>query len=201
LNTMPLLKTYTVFNVAQIEGLPEHFYAKPTNPPPLAERIAHAGAFVTDTGADIHHGDNMAYYAPSRDMRFTFGQELRGRTEQETKRDDDREQKSDNQCGLLRQHSPFNVYSLLSTACSSVRIGLTSPLSRELAEKITTLRAAIMTCSPVCGFLPGRGFLLFTVNVPKLEMPMGSPCCRVVLRSAKNQSSSVAASFFEIPAS
>jgi len=66
-HAIPFLKTYTVFNVEQIEGLPEHFYAKPTNPLPLAERIAHADAFVTATGADIHHGGNMAYYAPSPD--------------------------------------------------------------------------------------------------------------------------------------
>lgn len=65
---IPFMKGYTVFNVEQIDGLPAHFYAKPSNPLPLSERIAHADAFVTATGAEIHHGGNMAYYAPARDI-------------------------------------------------------------------------------------------------------------------------------------
>ncbi len=65
---IPFVKGYTVFNVEQIDGLPAHFYAKPTNPLPLSERIAHADAFVTATGAEIHHGGNMAYYAPAHDL-------------------------------------------------------------------------------------------------------------------------------------
>lgn len=65
---IPFMKGYTVFNVEQIEGLPTHFYTKPTNPLPLSERIEHADRFVTATGADIHHGGNMAFYAPSRDI-------------------------------------------------------------------------------------------------------------------------------------
>src|SRR3954466_9802487 len=35
----------------------------------------------------------------------------------------------------------------------------------------------IMICS-VCGFRPGREFLLRTLNLPKLEIEMDSPCCR-----------------------
>ncbi len=65
---IPFMKGYTVFNLEQIEGLPEHFYAQPVNPLPLAERIEHADTFVTATGAAIHHGGNQAFYAPSRDM-------------------------------------------------------------------------------------------------------------------------------------
>jgi len=65
---IPFMKGYTVFNVEQIDGLPAHFYAKPSNPLPLSERIAHADAFVTATGAEIHHGGNMAYYAPVCDI-------------------------------------------------------------------------------------------------------------------------------------
>lgn len=48
---IPFMKGYTVFNVEQIDGLPAHFYAKPSNPLPLPERIDHADAFVTATGA------------------------------------------------------------------------------------------------------------------------------------------------------
>jgi len=65
---IPFMKGYTVFNVEQIDGLPTHFYAKPTNPLPFSERIEHADRFVTATGADIHHVGNMAFYAPCRDI-------------------------------------------------------------------------------------------------------------------------------------
>jgi antirestriction protein ArdC len=64
---IPFLKAYTVFNVEQIEGLPKPFHA--TAEPRLdpTARIAHAEAFVAETGADIGHGGDQAYYAPSAD--------------------------------------------------------------------------------------------------------------------------------------
>jgi antirestriction protein ArdC len=61
------MKGYT-FNVEQVDGLPAHYYAQPENPLPLSERIAHADAFMTGTGATIQHGGNSAFYAPSRDV-------------------------------------------------------------------------------------------------------------------------------------
>ena len=64
---IPFMKGYTVFNVEQVDGLPAHYYAQPENPLPLSERIAHADAFITGTGALIQHGGNSAFYAPSRD--------------------------------------------------------------------------------------------------------------------------------------
>lgn len=64
---IPFMKGYTVFNVEQIDGLPEHYYARPANPLPLAERIANADWFIKDTGADIRHGGNSAYFMPSQD--------------------------------------------------------------------------------------------------------------------------------------
>lgn len=64
---IPFMKGYTVFNVDQIEGLPAHYYAKPQNPLPAAERIEHADAFAAATGADIRHGGNRAFYAPAYD--------------------------------------------------------------------------------------------------------------------------------------
>ena len=67
-HAIPFLKTYTVFNVEQIDGLPAHFYAQPVNPLPLSDRIEHADRFVTATGAAIHHAGNQAYYAPARDI-------------------------------------------------------------------------------------------------------------------------------------
>jgi antirestriction protein ArdC len=65
---IPFMKGYTVFNVEQVDGLPAHYYAQPVNPLPLAERIEAADAFMTGTGATIHHGGNQAFYAPSRDV-------------------------------------------------------------------------------------------------------------------------------------
>src|ERR1022692_3229458 len=59
---IPYMKGYTVFNVEQIEGLPEIFYAKaaPTRDP--VARIEHAEAFFASMGATIKHGGNRAYY-------------------------------------------------------------------------------------------------------------------------------------------
>lgn len=64
------LKTYTVFNVGQIDGLPEAFAippvtATPTLPGP--EPIAHAEAFFAATGADIRYGGAQAFYHAGAD--------------------------------------------------------------------------------------------------------------------------------------
>jgi antirestriction protein ArdC len=61
------MKGYTVFNVEQIEGLPETFYAKvPPARDPIA-RIAHAESFFAGLGATIKHDGNRAYYAQEVD--------------------------------------------------------------------------------------------------------------------------------------
>lgn len=60
---IPYLKAYTVFNVEQIDGLPESFYDRATAPLDPVLRIAHAEAFFAATKADIRHGGNQAYYA------------------------------------------------------------------------------------------------------------------------------------------
>jgi antirestriction protein ArdC len=59
---IPFLKSYTVFNVEQIEGLPAHFHAiaEPRLDP--VQRIEKAEAFFAATQADIRHGGNRAYY-------------------------------------------------------------------------------------------------------------------------------------------
>lgn len=64
---IPFLKGYTVFNVEQIEGLPEHYYARPpprTNP---VQRIEAAEAFFRNTGAVIIERGNRAYYTQDQD--------------------------------------------------------------------------------------------------------------------------------------
>ena len=57
------MKGYTVFNVEQIEELPPHFYATAAPQIDPVQRIGVADQFFTNTGADIRHGGNHAYYA------------------------------------------------------------------------------------------------------------------------------------------
>lgn len=64
---IPFLKSYTVFNVEQIDGLPAHYYAKPEPVIDPARRIDHAEAFFAATGADIRHGGAQAYYTAASD--------------------------------------------------------------------------------------------------------------------------------------
>src|SRR3984957_11527975 len=66
--TIPFMKGYTVFNVEQIEGLPEHYYAKPAPRVDTVQRIDRAEGFFADTGANIRHGGTMAYYNVSQDF-------------------------------------------------------------------------------------------------------------------------------------
>jgi antirestriction protein ArdC len=61
------MKGYTVFNVEQIEGLPPHFYATATATLDPVQRIEAADRFFANTGADIRHGGNHAYYAVQSD--------------------------------------------------------------------------------------------------------------------------------------
>lgn len=65
--SIPFLKGYTVFNVEQIEGLPEHFYEKPEPRFDAVQRIDHAETFFKNTGADIRISGNRAYYAIDSD--------------------------------------------------------------------------------------------------------------------------------------
>jgi antirestriction protein ArdC len=60
---IPFLKGYTVFNVEQIEGLPEIFYTKPQPKLDPPARIEHAEAFLAATGADVRIRGSRAYYA------------------------------------------------------------------------------------------------------------------------------------------
>jgi antirestriction protein ArdC len=64
---IPFMKGYTVFNAEQIDGLPEHFYARPEPKQTEIERMETVDRFFEQTGADIRHGGDRAYYAPSTD--------------------------------------------------------------------------------------------------------------------------------------
>jgi antirestriction protein ArdC len=59
---IPFMKGYTVFNVEQIDGLPEHYYAKPTPPTATVPRIGRAESFFAATGANVVHGGSQACY-------------------------------------------------------------------------------------------------------------------------------------------
>jgi antirestriction protein ArdC len=61
------MKEYHVFNVEQIEGLPPHFYATAAPQVDPLQRNEAADQFFANTGADIRHGGNQAYYAPGPD--------------------------------------------------------------------------------------------------------------------------------------
>jgi antirestriction protein ArdC len=64
---IPFMKGYTVFNVEQIDGLPEHYYGKPQARPESVERIEHAERFLEETGAKVVHGGSRACYVISTD--------------------------------------------------------------------------------------------------------------------------------------
>lgn len=59
-------KGYSVFNVEQIDGLPERFF-EPATVEPSETRIAKADAWAVATGADIRHGGSQAFYSPKGD--------------------------------------------------------------------------------------------------------------------------------------
>lgn len=65
---IPFLKSYTVFNVEQVDGLPARFTANSASSPlePLV-RIEAAERFFAATGAVVGHGGNRAYYNPAED--------------------------------------------------------------------------------------------------------------------------------------
>ena len=64
---IPFLRAYGVFNVEQIEGLPEHYYHRPAPVIDPVERIKRADRFFAHAGAKVRHGGSRAFYAPSSD--------------------------------------------------------------------------------------------------------------------------------------
>jgi antirestriction protein ArdC len=61
------MKGYTVFNVEQIDGLPEIYYAKAEPGLNPLQRIERAEEFFRSQNATIRHGGNRAYYAQELD--------------------------------------------------------------------------------------------------------------------------------------
>jgi antirestriction protein ArdC len=64
---IPFLRTYGVFNVEQIDGLPDNFHRQSDRVPEPVERIKCADRFFANVGAKLRHGGNQAYYAPATD--------------------------------------------------------------------------------------------------------------------------------------
>ncbi len=64
---IPFIKGYTVFNVEQIDGLPEHFYGKSEPRTDAVPRIERVESFFAATGASVVHGGSRACYIPSTD--------------------------------------------------------------------------------------------------------------------------------------
>ena len=65
--SIPFLKRFVVFNVAQCDGLPEQYSA---DAPPLPERelVPIAENLIATTGADFRTGGARAFYSPSGDF-------------------------------------------------------------------------------------------------------------------------------------
>lgn len=65
---IPFLKAYTVFNIEQIEGLPDRYSPVAVEPVNPDARDAWAEAFFAGLGADIRHGGSRAFYHPAEDF-------------------------------------------------------------------------------------------------------------------------------------
>ena len=64
---IPLLRAFTVFNAAQVDGLPEALTAVPA-PPEGWSPVAAAEALLAGSGATIRHGGDQAFYRPADDI-------------------------------------------------------------------------------------------------------------------------------------
>ena len=64
---IPFIKTYNVFNVEQIEGLPASYYAAPAPSAEPVERIEHADRFFDNTGAVVRYVGDKAFYSSVTD--------------------------------------------------------------------------------------------------------------------------------------
>ncbi|MBS0220355.1 MAG: DUF1738 domain-containing protein [Proteobacteria bacterium] len=77
---VPFLKRFTVFNIAQCEGLPDELQANPVATSE-GKRLANADALISATGADLRMGGQGAFYSPNGDYIVVpplaaFGQSL-----------------------------------------------------------------------------------------------------------------------------
>lgn len=64
---IPFLKAYSVFNIEQIDGLPDHYHHRSEPVVDPVARIEAADCFFRDTGSVVRHGGSQAFYAPGSD--------------------------------------------------------------------------------------------------------------------------------------
>ena len=64
---IPLLRSFTVFNAAQADGLPASLTAQEPAPEGWSP-VAAADALLSGSGAQIQHGGNRAFYNPGLDL-------------------------------------------------------------------------------------------------------------------------------------
>jgi antirestriction protein ArdC len=74
---IPLLRSFTVFNVDQVDGLPAALKPVPA-PMPVWDALDAAEQLIDASGAVVRHGGTRAFYAPSEDLiqmpaRSAFG--------------------------------------------------------------------------------------------------------------------------------
>jgi antirestriction protein ArdC len=65
---VPFLKSYSVFNADQIEGLPAKFIKPPVTILDPTQRIEQVDRFVAATGAEVRASGTLAFYQPERDL-------------------------------------------------------------------------------------------------------------------------------------
>jgi antirestriction protein ArdC len=65
--TRRVLKSFTVFNTCQVDGLPERFFPKPRPVPAPIERDAPLDAFFAAIPARVRHSGAEAFYSPVPD--------------------------------------------------------------------------------------------------------------------------------------
>jgi antirestriction protein ArdC len=61
---IPFWKSFTVFNIAQVDGLSARL---PVAPRPEIERLASVDAYLAAIGATVRLGGDRAFYSPSTD--------------------------------------------------------------------------------------------------------------------------------------
>ena len=66
--TIPMLKSYSVFNADQIDGLDESWYAPQVQDRHKDSVISAVENAIKSTGAKIEHGGNRAYYSHAKDF-------------------------------------------------------------------------------------------------------------------------------------
>lgn len=68
--TIRFMRAYSVFNAAQIDGLPPHFYPDPVpeTPPSPSEKTAAVATFFEPIPTEVRYGGDRAFYSPGGDF-------------------------------------------------------------------------------------------------------------------------------------